>query len=110
MSHEGGLSGIHDHGLLDAAVAMPRQRFGGGYLHRNLPAMAAAYLYHLAQNHPFHDGNKRVAVMAAYVFLDANGMDLDVSPSDLETVTRRVASGEMKKDALIEWMGKYAHP
>ncbi|MET0516007.1 MAG: type II toxin-antitoxin system death-on-curing family toxin [Nitrospiraceae bacterium] len=110
MSHEGGLSGIRDHGLLDAAVAMPRQQFSGEYLHPNLPAMAAAYLYHLAQNHPFHDGNKRVAVMAAYVFLDANGMDLKVSPSDLEAVTRGVASGEMKKDEIIEWMGRHAHP
>jgi len=110
LSHEGGLSGIRDHGLLDAAVAMPRQQFSGEYLHPNLPAMAAAYLYHLAQNHPFHDGNKRVAVMAAYVFLDANGMDLKVSPSDLEAVTRGVASGEMKKDEIIEWMGRHAHP
>lgn len=110
MSHEGGLSGIRDHGLLDAAVAMPRQQFGGEYLHPDVPAMAAAYLYHLARNHPFHDGNKRVAVMAAYVFLDANGMDLKVSPSDLEAVTRGVASGEMKKDALIEWMEQHAHP
>ncbi len=110
MSHEGGLSGIRDYGLLDAAVAMPRQQFGGEYLHPDVPAMAAAYLYHLAQNHPFHDGNKRVAVMAAYVFLDANGMDLDASPSDLETVTRRIASGGMKKDDLIEWMGQHAHP
>ncbi len=110
MSHEGGLSGIRDHGLLDAAVAMPRQQFSGEYLHPDLPAMAAAYLYHLAQNHPFHDGNKRVAVMAAYVFLDANGMDLKVSPGDLEAVTRGVASGEMKKDEIIEWMGRHAHP
>jgi death-on-curing protein len=110
MSHEGGLSGIRDHGLLDAAVAMPRQQFGGEYLHPGVPAMASAYLYHLAQNHPFHDGNKRVAVMAAYVFLDVNGWDLRVSPSELERITRQVASGETKKDDLIEWMGQHARP
>lgn len=110
MSHEGGLLGIRDHGLLDAAVAMPRQQFGGEYLHPDVQAMAAAYLYHLAQNHPFYDGNKRVAVMAAYVFLDVNGWDLDVPPSELESVTRQVASGETKKDDLIKWMKQYARP
>jgi death-on-curing protein len=110
MSHEGGLSGIRDHGLLDAAVAMPREQFGGEYLHPEVPGMAAAYLYHLAQNHPFHDGNKRVAVMAAYVFLDVNGWDLRVSPSELESVTRQVASGEPKKDDLMRWMGQHARP
>ncbi len=108
MSREGGLSGIRDHGLLDAAIAMPRQQFGGEYLHPTVPAMAAAYLYHLAQNHPFHDGNKRVAVMAAYVFLDVNGWDLDITPAELESVTRGVASGEMKKDDLITWMEQHA--
>ena len=108
MSHEGGLSGVRDHGLLDAGVAMPRQQFGGEYLHRGVPAMAAAYLYHLAQNHPFHDGNKRVAVMAAYVFLDANGMELHASPTELEQVTRQIASGEMKKNDLMEWMRRHA--
>ena len=108
MSHEGGLSAIRDHGLLDAAVAMPRQQFGREYLHPDLAAMAAAYLYHLAQNHPFHDGNKRVAVMAAYVFLDANGRDLDAAPRDLETVTKQVASGAMKKDDLIAWVRQQA--
>ena len=110
MSHESGLSGIRDHGLLDAAVAMPRQQFGGQYLHQDLSAMAAAYLYHLAQNHPLHDGIKRVAVMAAYVFLDANGQELDASPTELETVTRHVASSEMKKDDLIDWMREHIRP
>ena len=110
MSHEGGLSGIRDHGLLDAAVAMPRQQFGGKYLHPNLPAMAAAYLYHIAQNHPFHDGNKRVAVMAPYIFLDVNGWDLNVPSRELESVTRQVASGATKKDDLIKWMEQHTRP
>jgi death-on-curing protein len=110
MSQEGGLSGIRDRGLLDAAVAMPRQQFGGEYLHPDVPAMAAAYLYHLAQNHPFHDGNKRVAVMAAYVFLDVNGWDLDVPPIELESVTRQVAAGETKKDELTKWMKQHTRP
>ncbi len=106
IEHEGGMEGMRDHGLLDAAVAMPRQQFGGAYLHEDLAAMAAAYLFHIAQNHPFVDGNKRAAVMTAFVFLDKNGIELTVSPKDLEAVTRRVAADEMTKDELVRWMQK----
>lgn len=106
IEHEGGMGGIRDHGLLDAAVAMPRQQFGGAYLHDDVAAMAAAYLFHIAQNHPFLDGNKRAAVMAAFVFLDKNGIELTVSSKELEAVTRRVAAGEMTKDELVRWMRK----
>lgn len=100
------MEGIRDHGLLDAAVAMPRQQFGGAYLHMDVAAMAAAYLFHIAQNHPFIDGNKRAAVMAAFVFLDENGIELTASSKDLEAVTRRVAAVNMTKDELVRWMRK----
>lgn len=106
IEHEGGLGGMRDHGLLDAAVAMPRQQFGGAYLHEDVAAMAAAYLFHIAQNHPFLDGNKRTAVMAAFVFLDNNGIALRASSRELEAVTRRVAAGAMTKDELVHWMQK----
>jgi death on curing protein len=106
IEHEGGMGGMRDHGLLDAAVAMPRQQFGGAYLHEDVAAMAAAYLFHIAQNHPFLDGNKRAAVMAAFVFLDKNGIELTVSSKELEAVTRRVAAGQMTKDELVHWMRK----
>lgn len=55
----GGQSGIRDTGLLQSAIAMPRAGFGETYLHKDLFEMAAAYLFHLVQNHPFLDGNKR---------------------------------------------------
>jgi len=106
IAHEGGMEGVRDHNLLDAAVAMPRQQFGGAYLHEDMAAMAAAYLFHIAQNHPFFDGNKRAAVMAAFVFLDNNGIELTTAPQDLESATRRVAAGKMAKDELIRWMRK----
>jgi death-on-curing protein len=54
----GGSHGVRDRGLLDSALAMTSQAFGGQYGHPDLPAMAAAYLYHLVRNHPFVDGNK----------------------------------------------------
>lgn len=101
---DGGSHGVRDHGLLDAAVAMPRQQFGGNYLHQDLAAMAAAYLFHLAQNHPFVDGNKRAAVMAALSFLHVNGIERLPVPQELESTTLQVAAGELSKDALTQWM------
>ncbi|MEQ1793386.1 MAG: type II toxin-antitoxin system death-on-curing family toxin [Nitrospira sp.] len=104
INTDGGSHGVRDHGLLDAAVAMPRQQFGGEYLHEDMAAMAAAYLFHIAQNHPFIDGNKRAAVMSALAFLSVNDVELTMSPQDLEMVTLQVAAGELSKDALTQWM------
>jgi death on curing protein len=101
---DGGSHGVRDHGLLDAAVAMPRQQFGGEYLHEDIAAMSAAYLFHIAQNHPFIDGNKRAAVMSSLAFLRLNDVDLLMTPQELEETTRRVASGELDKEVLTQWM------
>ena len=100
---EGGSHGVRDHGLLDAAVAMPRQQFGGAYLHEGLVAMAAAYVWHIAQNHPFIDGNKRAAVLSALVFLKVNEVENLPGPRELESITLQVAAGELSKDSLTKW-------
>jgi death on curing protein len=101
---DGGSEGLRDHGLLDAAVAMPRQQFGGEFLHADLAAMASAYLFHIAQNHPCVDGNKRAAVLSALVFLNLNGVNKLPAPDKLEVTTRQVAAGEMSKEQLTKWM------
>ena len=101
---DGGSPGVREHGLLDAAVAMPRQQFGGALLHEDLTAMAAAYLFHIAQNHPFIDGNKRAAVMSSLAFLLANGIEPSIAPQELEVATVKVAAGELSKEKLTEWM------
>ncbi len=103
IHHEGGLAGVRDPGLLESAVTMPRQAFGGKTLHQGLEAMAAAYLYHIAQNHAFHDGNKRTAVLAALVFLEINGVECLPAPEELERVTMAVAASEMTKQQLTDW-------
>jgi death-on-curing protein len=103
---DGGSHGVRDHGLLDAAVAMPRQQFGGNYLHEDLAAMAAAYMFHVAQNHPFVDGNKRAAVLSALAFLSVNGIQELPDPKDLESITLQVAAGELGKDVLTKWIRK----
>lgn len=70
----GGIDGIRDQGLLESAVMTPQSSFGGEYLHQDIFEMAAAYAFHIAENQPFLDGNKRTALVSALAFLDLNGI------------------------------------
>lgn len=108
IAHEGGLAGLRDLGLLESAVMTPQARFGGQYLHEGMAAMAAAYLFHIAKNHAFLDGNKRAAMAAAVVFLKANQASYRIDASAIEHVTLAVADGSMEKAALIEWFRSVA--
>jgi len=107
IRHEGGMDGLRDHGLLEAAVMMPRQQFGGAYLHRTLAEQAGAYLFHLCCNHPFNDGNKRVCVLATLVFLQANGVESVPDPVPLEDVTMRCAAGSISKQEAIAFFRQH---
>lgn len=102
----GGDSGLRDRGLLESALAMPKAMFGGDYLHVDLPSMAAAYHYHLCTNHPFVDGNKRVAVAVAEVFLRANGLQLEATDDEIVELTLAVASGATGKPEVIDFYVK----
>ncbi len=104
IAREGGSPGIHDPGLLESAVLMPQQQFGGEYLHPGLAEQAAAYLFHIAQNHPFVDGNKRVATLAALVFLSINGANRLPPPEELEAMVLEVAASNASKRDLTDWM------
>lgn len=81
-------------------MEQPRATFGGKYLHGTVVEQAAAYLFHLAQNHPFIDGNKRVAFAAADTFLRLNGYRLKLSDRAAYRLVMSVASSEMNKDEL----------
>ena len=104
LQHEGGASGVRDIGLLESAVATPHQSFGGQPLHQDLAAMAAAYLFHIAQNHPFVDGNKRTGLQACQVFLAVNGRRPRFSADALYQVTLDVARGAVDKTELTVWL------
>lgn len=93
----GGSAGVRDLGLLESAGAAPESSFGGGYLHGSLPEMAAAYLFHLAQNHAFVDGNKRVAAAAMIMFVYLNDHDLECDEDELVELTLGVATGTTTK-------------
>jgi len=88
-----GKVGIHDLNALLSAIAMPQATFEGEYLHKDICEMAAAYLFHLVQNDPFIDGNKRVGTVAALVFLDLNDVEIDVDDDELAAFVFGVASG-----------------
>ncbi len=103
----GGDPGLRDRGLLESAVAMPQSTFGGKFLHIDLAEKAAAYHFHLCANHPFIDGNKRVAVSASEVFVLANGCELGASDDEIEEVTLGVAQGQAGKDEVIEFFKKH---
>ncbi len=93
----GGASGIRDLSLLRSALAMPETTFDGAHLHPSVFEMAAAYLFHLARNHPFVDGNKRTALMCALVFLGLKGQRLLADPDDLYALVDGVAAGDVDK-------------
>ena len=73
----GGTHGIRETGLLESAVAMPQAGFGDQLLHKTVWEMAAAYAYHISENQPFLDGNKRTGLACALTFLDLNGVEVD---------------------------------
>lgn len=101
----GGSPGIRDLGLAESALAMPQGGAGDEFFHAFPFEMAAAYLYHIAQNHPFVDGNKRTAFAAALTFLELNGHPVMGGEADLEAATRKIASGKLDKSgaaAILE--------
>lgn len=106
----GGASGIRDMGLLKSALGMPAATYGGQFLHADIYEMAAAYLFHLVRNHPFIDGNKRVGVVAAFVFLMLNGLDCDAPENDLFEMVLATARGEINKADVAIFIRRFTRP
>ena len=110
ISRYGGSAGVRDWGLLQSALAMPAASFAGQLLHTDLYEMAAAYLFHLVQNHPFVDGNKRVGAVAGYVFLALNNLRLTADPADFEDLVMSVARGETSKSSVASFFRNNSAP
>ena len=98
----GGGDGMRDLGLLESALARPLNKFAYG--ETDLAALAAAYAFGIARNHPFVDGDKRAAFGSMIVFLGLNGIDLDVPPEDATAIILEVAAGEIDEDGLARWL------
>ena len=107
IARYGGTLGVRDIGLLQSALGMPSATFSGALLHESMPHMAAAYLFHIAKNHPFLDGNRWTALATAIAFLGVNGWLLDADPEELiETVLG--AAGTISKSALAVFFEEHA--
>ncbi len=100
----GGSHGIRDEKLLASALGQPEATFEGKYLHDNLIKMAAAYGYHICNNHPFIDGNKRIALVAMDVFLQRNGYEIKATEKETYSMMMKLASGKFSKDELVQWL------
>lgn len=102
----GGTPGIRDLGALQASLGMPEAGIGDDFFHKDLWEMAAAYLFHLCQNHPFVDGNKRVALAACRYFLHVNGAGTPGDSEALYKLTMGTASGKLDKAAIAAILRK----
>lgn len=102
IAHHGGVPGIREVHLLESALYRPQQLIAYGD-DCTIPGLAAAYCYGLARNHPFVDGNKRIALTAAAMFLDLNGHTLNAPEADAVVMIERLAGGKVDEKDLIEW-------
>lgn len=98
----GGPDGIRDQGMLESALGRPINKFSYGEV--DLAALAAAYAFGIARNHPFVDGNKRAAFGALIVFLGLNDIDFLVSPESATAMILALAAGEVNEEGLTRWI------
>jgi death-on-curing protein len=106
----GGAAGIRDLALLESAVAQSSTTYDGEYLHNGLFEMAAAYAFHIAENQPFLDGNKRTALNAAIVFLGLNGFDVVDDEGILFAAMIGLSTGEWSKGRMAALLERLSEP
>jgi death-on-curing protein len=104
IQRTGGSRGLRDIGLLESAVARPQATFAGADLYPDLWSKAAALMHSLVLNHPFIDGNKRVALTAASVFLDLNGYQVNATNQEAVDFVLSVIAGELDLEAMAAWL------
>lgn len=103
----GGLSGVRDEHLLDSALNAPFQTFDGNELYPGLIPKAACLSYGLINDHAFHDGNKRVGILALVNFLDINGVEIEATNNELIELGLKIAAGSMPLSEVMEWLYKH---
>jgi len=102
LAEHGGAAGVRDVGLLDSALARPINTYSYGTT--DLCDLAASYAYGLIKNHPYIDGNKRIAFLAAYTFLKINGLTLKADEISATQFVLGLASGEINEDEFADWL------
>ena len=102
----GGLNGVRDENLLTSAVLTPQSSFGGKSPYADVIEVAAAYLFYICKNHPFRDGNKRTAMIAAIVFLRLNGIEPSPDSADWEKLIIDVAGSQLDREMTTRRLRK----
>ena len=103
----GGMDGVRDNGLLESALEVPFQTFGGEDIYASLVQKAARLGFSLVANHPFVDGNKRIGVHAMLVFLALNGVEINCTQAELIDVGLSLADGSMEFEELCKWLSEH---
>lgn len=98
----GGASGLRDEGMLRSALQRPQDKWH--YEQAALHLLAAAYAFGLAKNHPFVDGNKRIAFMTMMIFLRKNGIRFAPDPAHATAITLALAAGEISEESFARWI------
>jgi death-on-curing protein len=106
ISEHGGSEGLRDEGLLASALAHPQNLLAYAQPQPDLAALAAAYAYGIARDHPFVDGNKRTALVAARTFLLLNGANLEASQDEKYLTFLLLAQGTLTEEQLADWIRK----
>lgn len=106
ISEHGGGEGLRDEGLLSSAMARPKNLLAYSKPRPDLAALAAAYAYGIARDHPFVEGNKRTAWVAARTFLIVNGVDLEATQDEKYLTLLELAKGTLTEEQLADWIRK----
>lgn len=104
LQRYGGQPGVRDIRLLDSALAQPKMTFGKKYVHKSIFDKTAAYGFHVCKNHPFIDGNKRVAFVLMDIFMQKNGWEIVSSEEEAYETMTNLASGKLTKSQLSNWL------
>jgi len=107
IQQSGGAEGLRDRDGLLSAVAQPKMTFGGDELYASVIDKAAVLAVSLSQNHPFVDGNKRVAHAAMEVFLVLNGQEIEASVDEQERLMMELAAGNLGREDVVEWLSAH---
>jgi death on curing protein len=110
LDAHGGSIGIRDEGLLESALARPRNLWHYSEQAPPLTALAAEYAFGISSNHPFVDGNKRTALVVSFAFLDVNGLEVTACQEDAFLTILGLAAGEISKDQLTQWFERNTTP
>jgi death on curing protein len=110
LAAHGGMAGVRDAGMLDSALARPKNLLAYAESEPSLFILAVAYAFGISSNHPFIDGNKRTALLVSFAFLEVNGMEVIASQEDAFLTFLGLAAGEISEEKLARWFEEKTRP